>query len=102
MRYRFTPEHPGAIAYASASVMVRSGDTVELTDAQAARLRDCVAGVNGAPCLIPVDSAALAVSEFMAAICEPTPLNPETPPPAVSVQVTEPVKRGRGRPRVNA
>ena len=96
MRYRFAPEHPGAIAYASASVMVRRGDVVELTDAQCARLTACVAGVDGAPCLIPVDSAAEAVADFMAAISTPTDCNPETPPPAVSVDA-EPVKRTRRR-----
>jgi hypothetical protein len=98
MMYTFTPGHLGEVAYAYQSgPLLRSGDVVELDAAQAARLIDSTAGVNGGDCLIPT-----AAADFMAAISAPTAMNPETDPETVHSEADNdaaPARRGRGRPK---
>ena len=97
---RFVPEHPGAVAFLDGAV-VRSGDVVDAPAEWVARIGAAYVGVGAGPCLIPVSSPGVeAAADFIAAVSTPTPLNPETPPAAVSAEPkAEPVKRKPGRPR---
>jgi hypothetical protein len=82
----FRAEHPGAVAYSGGRVL-RAGQVYDLPASEVARLG-----------FIPIDLPGHeAAAEFIAAISKPTALNPETPPAAASVLVSEPVKRARGR-----
>lgn len=60
MLYTFNPEHPGQCGYAyPGGPFIVAGDTVELDAAQADRLNGTVAGVDGAPALVPVAAEAV-------------------------------------------
>ena len=101
MRYAYQPAEPNqtAVSAPHGSEMMRHGGEYDVPEAWAATLNGRIPGLDGNPCLIPLDNApGAAAAAFIAAISEPTPHNPETPPPAVSTNVVEPVKRGRGRP----
>lgn len=99
MRYVFRPAHPGAgpaVASGLPECMV-AGREYDTDPGWAAHVMSGCPGIDGAPCLIPLDPpGAGAAREFLAAISTPTTINPETPPAAVSA-LAEPVKRKPGR-----
>lgn len=102
MRFRFTPANRGEQAASAPAgqpqVAMVAGESYDLDPAWAERLLSIVGGVNGAPCLIPLDPPGHeAAREFIAAISTPTTFNPETPPAAASDVTPEPVKRKPGR-----
>lgn len=85
MRARFLPDHPGAVCYVG-GVVVRAGESCDATAAEVERIDGLVADGDAA------------AADFIAAVSEPTPFNPETPPAEASA-TAEPVKRSPGRPR---
>lgn len=92
MRAVYRPEsaaaEPASCPPGGLQVPMRSGEVYDVPDEWAAYIISAYPGVDGAPCLVPVDAAA----DFMDAISAPTPHNPETP--ASPADVTPP-KRGR-------
>lgn len=86
MRARFLPENPGAVCFIG-GIVVRAGESCDATAAEVERIAGLV-----------VDDSADAAADFIAAVSEPTPFNPETPPAEASA-TAESVKRGPGRPR---
>ncbi len=100
MRYAFEPSQRSAQPCQGVGLpAMLAGGIYEVEASHAALVCESYPGLDGNPCLIPLDNTpGAAAAAFIAAISEPTPHNPETPPPAVSTDVVEPVKRGRGRP----
>ena len=102
MRAAYRPENPASEPAScppgGAQVPMRAGNVYDVPDEWAAYIISAFPGADGAPCLVPVDDGAEAAADFIAAVSEPTPLNPETPHAEASA-TAEPVKRGPGRPR---
>lgn len=93
-RYRYTP----ANQMTRIPVLgINAPGVYELDPADVARYAELVEGVDGRPCLVPeydVPQAVVdAVNGFVAAVCEPTPHNPETD----SISIPEQAPKARKR-----
>lgn len=99
MKYTYSPARPMEQAASARrgqpQVAMRSGGVYDIDPEWAQFIVGIVPGVDGGPCLVPVDPpGAAAAADFIAAISTPTEHNPETDPTPV-----EPAQKKRGRPR---
>lgn len=97
MRYTFRPmsdaTHAASAPPGRNPVAMVAGEAYDVDAEWAAVINACTPGIDGQPALVPV-AGVEAAADFIAAISQPTPLNPETD---AAVPTPGPVKRTRGK-----